>query len=177
MDLFKAAPGEHMMFDLRRVADEAIAKVGIESVHVLQGAFMDMFRPGGGMFDCDAGVVQFWGDGHQIIDCISVESTAAMVAHAAFDSSLTSGNSPSQGTAYRSSKPARCSRNRAKKSPLIAGFFNSNQSNLAPASRGDQPGKAESQQQHRAWFRYRRGLARHVGASQSGLAVGCAAGD
>jgi nucleoside-diphosphate-sugar epimerase len=91
MDLFKATPGEHMMFDLRRNADDTIAKLGIEHVHVLQGAFMDMFRPGSGMFDYDAGVVQFWGDGNQIIDCTSVESTAAMVAHAAFDPDISSG--------------------------------------------------------------------------------------
>lgn len=91
MDLFKATPGEHMMFDIRRQADEAIAKVGLEHVHVLQGAFMEMFKPGSGMFDYDAGVVQFWGDGHQVIDCTSVESTAAMIAHAAFDQGIASG--------------------------------------------------------------------------------------
>ena len=38
LDLFKATPGEHPMFDLRRAADEAIAATGMEHVHVLQGA-------------------------------------------------------------------------------------------------------------------------------------------
>ena len=91
LDLFKATPGEHMMFDLRRNADEAIAAIGIEHVHVLQGAFMDLFRPGMGMFDADAGTVTFWGDGNQVIDCTSVESTARMVARVALDRSVGSG--------------------------------------------------------------------------------------
>ena len=46
LDMFKATPGEHMLFDLRRNADEAIAASGIAHVHVLQGAFMEMFMPG-----------------------------------------------------------------------------------------------------------------------------------
>jgi uncharacterized protein YbjT (DUF2867 family) len=85
MDLFKATPGEHMMFDLRRKADEAIAAIGIEQVNVLQGAFMEMFGPRMGTIDHDAGSVTFWGDGSQVIDCTSVESTALMVAHVALD--------------------------------------------------------------------------------------------
>jgi nucleoside-diphosphate-sugar epimerase len=91
MDLFKATPGEHMMFDLRRQADEAIAAIGIEHVHVLQGAFMEMFGPRMGTFDHDAGTVTFWGDGCQVIDCTSVESTARMVAHVALDRTVRSG--------------------------------------------------------------------------------------
>lgn len=35
LDLFKATPGEHMMFDLRRTADERIAATGLEHVHIL----------------------------------------------------------------------------------------------------------------------------------------------
>ncbi len=85
MDLFKATPGEHMMFDLRRKADEAIAAIGIEQVNVLQGAFMEMFGPKMGTIDYDAGTVSYWGDGTQVIDCTSVESTASMVAHVALD--------------------------------------------------------------------------------------------
>jgi uncharacterized protein YbjT (DUF2867 family) len=85
MDLFKATPGEHVMFDLRRKADEAIAAIGIEQVNILQGGFMEMFGPKMGTFDHDAGTVTFWGDGHQVIDCTSVESTALMVAHVALD--------------------------------------------------------------------------------------------
>ena len=91
MDLFKATPGEHTMFDLRRQADEAIAATGIEHVHVLQGAFMEMFGPKMGTFDYDAGTVSFWGDGSQVIDCTSVDSTALMLAHVALDRRLGSG--------------------------------------------------------------------------------------
>lgn len=91
MDLFKATPGEHMMFDLRRQADEAIAATGIEHVHVLQGAFMEMFGPKMGTFDYDAGTVSFWGDGSQVIDCTSVDSTARMLAHVALDRRVGSG--------------------------------------------------------------------------------------
>jgi uncharacterized protein YbjT (DUF2867 family) len=91
MDLFKATPGEHMMFDLRRTADDAIAQLGIEHVHVLQGAFMEMFGPKMGTFDYDAGTFSTWGDGTQVVDCTSVDSTARMVAHIALDRSVTSG--------------------------------------------------------------------------------------
>ena len=91
LDIFRATPGEHMMFDLRRTADGAIAASGIEHVHVLQGAFMEMFLPGSGVIDYDAGVVSFWGDGTQRIDVTSVEDTARMVAHVALDPSVGSG--------------------------------------------------------------------------------------
>ena len=91
LDLFKATPGEHMMFDLRRTADEKIAATGIEHVHVLQGAFMEMFGPGMGTFDYDAGTVTFWGDGTQPIEVTSVEDTARIVARVALDRTVESG--------------------------------------------------------------------------------------
>ena len=91
LDLFKATPDEHMMFDLRRTADEAIAATGIEHVHVLQGAFMELFGPGMGTIDYDAGVASFWGDGTQPIEVTSVEDTAWMVARVAFDRTVPSG--------------------------------------------------------------------------------------
>ena len=91
LDLFKATPGEHMMFDLRRTADEAIAATGIEHVHVLQGAFMEMFGPGMGTLDYDAGTVAFWGDGTQPIHTTSVEDTARMVARIALDRTIGTG--------------------------------------------------------------------------------------
>ncbi len=90
LDLFKATPGEHMMFDLRRTADEAIAATGIEHVHVLQGAFMDMFKPGAGVIGGD-GVVRFWSDGTQPIEVTCVEDTARMVARVALDRTVGSG--------------------------------------------------------------------------------------
>ena len=65
LDLFKAIPGEHPMFDLRRTAGEAIAATGIEHVHVLQGAFLAVFAPGTGTLDYEAGTVTSWGDGTQ----------------------------------------------------------------------------------------------------------------
>lgn len=91
LDLFKATPNEHMMFDLRRTADERIAATGIEHVHVLQGAFMELFGPGMGTIDYDAGTVTFWGDGTQPIEVTSVEGTARMVARVALDRTIESG--------------------------------------------------------------------------------------
>ena len=90
LDLFKANKGEHPLFDLRRAADERIADAGIEHVHVLQGAFMEMFRPGAGVIGED-GVVRFWGDGTQPIDTTSVEDTARIVARIALDRDVRSG--------------------------------------------------------------------------------------
>ncbi len=90
LDLFKATPGEHAMFDLRRAAGERITAIGIEHVHVLQGAFMEMFKPGAGVIGQD-GVVRFWGDGTQPIDTTSVEDTARMVARVALDRTVQSG--------------------------------------------------------------------------------------
>lgn len=91
LDLFKATPGEHPLFDLRRQADARIEALGLEHVHVLQGAFMEMFGPGMGTFDFDKGVVSFWGDGTQPIEVTSVQDTAQMVAHIALDRQVASG--------------------------------------------------------------------------------------
>lgn len=91
LDLFKATTGEHLMFDLRRNADEAITKIGINAIHILNGAFMDMFKPGAGVIDSEAGVVSFWGDGTRPIEVTSVEDTARMVARVAVDESVPGG--------------------------------------------------------------------------------------
>ncbi len=91
LDLFKATPGEHSMFDLRRDADEAIAALDLEQVNVLQGAFMEMFGPGAGVIDYDGGGVTFWGDGTQPIEVTSVEDTARMVARVALDRAIGGG--------------------------------------------------------------------------------------
>ena len=91
LGLFKATPGEHGMFDLRRAANERIAATGVEHVHVLQGAFMEMFGPGMGTMDYDAGTVTFWGDGTQLIEVTSVEDTAHVVARVALDRTVASG--------------------------------------------------------------------------------------
>ena len=91
LDLFKATPGEHAMFDMRRHAAEGIAATGLDVVHVLQGGFMEMFTPGMGMFDSAAGVVSFWGDGTETFEVTSVADTARMTARAALDRSVTGG--------------------------------------------------------------------------------------
>lgn len=91
LDIFEATPGEHMMFDLRRTADEQIAAIGLEQVNVLQGAFMDLFLPGRGTIDLGAGTVTFWGDGTQPIEATTVEDTARMTARVALDQNVASG--------------------------------------------------------------------------------------
>ena len=91
LDLFKATPGEHMMFDLRKTADDQIAATGLESVHILQGAFMNLFAPGMGTIDFDAGTVSFWGDGTRLIETTSVEDTARMTARVAVDRDVAGG--------------------------------------------------------------------------------------
>ena len=90
LDLFKATPGEHPMFDLRLAADERIAATGMEHVHVLPGAFMDMLKPGAGLIGDDE-VVRFWGDGTQPVEVTSIEDTARMVARVALDRTVESG--------------------------------------------------------------------------------------
>jgi uncharacterized protein YbjT (DUF2867 family) len=85
MDLFKATPGEHMMFDLRAKADAEIAQIGLEQVNILQGGFMDLFLPGRGAIDLDKGTIGFFGDGNQPVEVTSVEDTARMIARVALD--------------------------------------------------------------------------------------------
>ena len=91
LDLFKATPGEHAMFDMRAEADKRIAALGLEQVNVLQGGFMDMFLPGHGAIDLDAGTITFFGDGNLKVEVTSVEDTARMVARVALDRSVPSG--------------------------------------------------------------------------------------
>lgn len=85
LDLFEATPGEHAAFDARRTADERIAATGLEQVNVLQGGFMELFTPGMGAVDLDAGTVGFFGDGNRPIEVTSVEDTARLVARIALD--------------------------------------------------------------------------------------------
>jgi uncharacterized protein YbjT (DUF2867 family) len=91
LDLFKATPGEHMMFDLRAKADARIAKTGLEQVHILQGAFMEIFMPGRGAIDLEKGAVGFYGDGDQLIEVTSVDDTASMTARVALDPTVPAG--------------------------------------------------------------------------------------
>lgn len=91
LDLFKATPGEHMAFDMRRAAAEGIAAIGLDQVHILQGGFMDLFMPGRGAIDLDAGTVSFFGDGDRPIEVTSLEDTARMTARAALDRDIPAG--------------------------------------------------------------------------------------
>jgi len=93
IDLFKATPGEHPAFDLRREADEEIASLGMEHVHVLTGALLDTLATGGGIveFDEEAGVASFWGTGEERFDATTVDDTARYAARAAVDPSVPSG--------------------------------------------------------------------------------------
>ena len=91
LDLFRATPGEHAAFDARREADERIAKIGLDQVNVLQGGFMDLFMPGTGAIDLDAGTIGFFGDGNGLVEVTSVEDTARMTARVALDRDVPSG--------------------------------------------------------------------------------------
>jgi uncharacterized protein YbjT (DUF2867 family) len=92
LDLFAATPGEHPAFDRRRAADEAIAEIGIEHVHILNGAFLDGMVDMG--FDHAARTVSFWGSGDEIFEATTVEDTARFTARAAIDRDLISGPLP-----------------------------------------------------------------------------------
>ena len=91
LDLFKATPGEHAAFDARRAADERIAAMGLEQVNILQGAFMQVFMPGMGAVDLDAGTIGFFGDGDSLIEATSVEDTARVAARVALDRTALAG--------------------------------------------------------------------------------------
>ncbi len=91
LDLFKATPGEHALFDMRAEAARRIAAVGLDQVNILQGGFMDLFLPGHGAIDLDAGTVSFFGDGHRVVEVTSLEDTARMVARVALDPTVPSG--------------------------------------------------------------------------------------
>lgn len=93
LDVFKAPPGVHPLFDFRRTADEAIAELGIEHVHVLNGAFMDMFldpRTAGFLDDAE-GVASFWGTGHERFEATTVDDTARYTSRAALDPAVPNG--------------------------------------------------------------------------------------
>ncbi|MEP6955295.1 MAG: NmrA family NAD(P)-binding protein [Chthoniobacterales bacterium] len=91
LDLFKATPCEHMMFDLRAKADARITEIGLEQINVLQGGFMDMLMPGKGAIDLEAGTVSFFGDGTRPIEVTSVNDTARVVARIALDREVPAG--------------------------------------------------------------------------------------
>jgi uncharacterized protein YbjT (DUF2867 family) len=76
LDHFKATPGEHSAFDLRRDADQQIADLDIEQVNVLGGAFLDAaVAPGG--------------DEH--FEATTVDDTARYAARVALDPEIEAG--------------------------------------------------------------------------------------
>lgn len=92
VDLFKLEPGSHPMLDWRREADEAIARSGLEHVHVLNGAFHEVvIAPFFQVFDLGAGTASYWGDGETRFDVTSATDTALYTAAAALDAALPSG--------------------------------------------------------------------------------------
>ena len=93
LDVFKATPGELFPFDLRREADEEIASMEIERIHVLTGAFLDTLATGGGIvdFDDEAGVTSFWGTGEERFEATTIDDTARYAARVAVDASVPSG--------------------------------------------------------------------------------------
>jgi len=93
IDLFKATPGEHPAFDLRREADETIASLGMEHIDVLNGVVPDSLATGGGIveFDDEAGAATFWG-GEARFDATAVDDTARHAARVAVDPTVPSGN-------------------------------------------------------------------------------------
>ena len=92
LNLFAATPGEHPAFDMRREADEAIAGLGIEHLHVLNGAFLDGTVDMG--FDHTARTVSYWGTGDEAFEATTVDDTARFTARAAVDRDLISGLFP-----------------------------------------------------------------------------------
>ncbi len=93
LDIFKATPGEHAAFDLRREADEEISDLDIEQINVLVGAFLDgVAMPGAAVeFDDEAGTATFWGSGDEHFEATTIADTARYVARVAVDDSVAPG--------------------------------------------------------------------------------------
>lgn len=114
LDHFKATPGEHSAFDLRREADRQIADLDIEQVNVLGGAFLDGAAAPGAMVDFDdaAGTATFWGEGDEQFEATTVADTARYAARVALDPDIKAESSRSPPTASPStrSSPRRSAR-------------------------------------------------------------------
>ena len=98
IDLFQIPPEEHVWLGPRRRADEAIAALGIGRLHVLNGAFMEVFMaPFFGVFDLEHGTATHWGDGNTKLDLTTTDDTALYVAEAVLDHGLPDGKFPIAG--------------------------------------------------------------------------------
>ena len=91
LDLFKASPGEHKLFDMRRAADIVIARSGLEFMHVLNGVFMDLFTAPNPMINFKTRIVCTWGIGNERFEATSIEDVARYTAKAALDRDLPNG--------------------------------------------------------------------------------------
>ncbi len=91
LDLFKAPPGEHKLFDMRRKADAVIERSGLEFVNVLNGVFMDLFVAPNPMFNLKTHIARTWGNGNERFEATSIEDVARYTAKAALDRDLPNG--------------------------------------------------------------------------------------
>jgi uncharacterized protein YbjT (DUF2867 family) len=92
IDLFEVPPDEHVWLGPRRRADERIATIGIGHLHVLNGAFMEVFLAQFfGVFDLEKGTASYWGEGDQKMDVTTTDDTALYVAEAVLDRDLPDG--------------------------------------------------------------------------------------
>jgi len=87
------APEEAPMFALRRAADDAIDELGLEVLHVLNGAFMDMMLDPNTahVIDLEHGVANVYGSGTDEFDLTLISDIAAFTAKLAVDKSATAG--------------------------------------------------------------------------------------
>lgn len=92
LDLWHAPEGAPM-FQMRREVDAEIDTLGLEVLHVLNGAFMDMMvdPDTAGVVDLDHGIGSYYGDGTDEFDVTLVEDVARFTAALAVDRSAGSG--------------------------------------------------------------------------------------
>lgn len=95
-----AAPVGAPMFALRREADAAIDELGLEVVHILNGAFMDMMLDPltAGVVDLEKGTGNYYGDGTDQFDITLIDDVAAFTARIAVDEFTTAGTYALSGT-------------------------------------------------------------------------------
>ena len=93
LDVFKATRGELMSYDLRAEAGALIEATGLQTVHVLNGAFLDMFVEPRGLLELDrsSDTATYWGDGDEEWEATTVDDTARYTALAATDPELPAG--------------------------------------------------------------------------------------
>lgn len=86
LDIWEAPEGAPM-FAMRREADAAIEGLGLDVLHVLNGAFMDMMLDPdtADVVDLDAGEGRYWGAGDDPFDVTLIEDVAAFTAELAAD--------------------------------------------------------------------------------------------